>query len=103
MDLTVVPTESKKPDIDWENEAQTAGAAATSGSDIRSFDHQSAPRPPPPSQSIFDGASVHHAGEEITTGDGQRALFIRDNCYQVSNPFYTPMRWRTARVCRPTA
>ena len=89
--LSVAPIESKKPAIDWANEAQQVAAATEPSSGVRSFDHRSGSGSShPPSKPIFDEPPAHHAGEEFKTDDGRRAVFVSDNCYQLSNPFASP-------------
>jgi hypothetical protein len=86
----VVPTESAEPPIDWANEAQEVAAAAAPSPEFRSFDRRSPSESKPPSKSIFDEPPAHHAGEQFRTDDGRRAVFVSDNCYQISHPFASP-------------
>ena len=71
------------PHIDWAKQAQAVAAeSANSGS---------APvTNTPPPNSPFAPHPAHHAGEEFVTATGDRAVFINEQCYQVSKTFAEP-------------
>jgi hypothetical protein len=83
------PTGGPESSVDWGSEARVVARGAPSP-ELRSFEHRSPSDPPPPAKSIFGEPPVHHAGEEFKTDDGGRAVFVNEDCYQVSNSFASP-------------
>jgi hypothetical protein len=70
--------------VDWDAEAQAAGAAAIRPRSGRPLDHnpasEAAPNPASPS------VAVHHAGEQYTERDGTRIVWVSDRCFVASSP-----------------
>lgn len=75
------PQQSTAAPIDWAGEAQSVAAAVAAKPVNPRLNDEAPPLPP---KSIFPEAPAHHAGEEFTTVSGERAVFVSDNCYQVS-------------------
>jgi hypothetical protein len=85
-----LPTESPEPNVDWANEAKLAAKGIPDNGEFRSLDGRRESQADAPSKSIFPDLPTHHAGEQSRTDDGRWAVFVNDDCYEISDPYASP-------------
>jgi len=85
-----LPTESPEPNIDWANEAKQAAQGIPDKGEFRSLDSRRESPADTPAKSIFPDLPAHHAGEQFRTDDGRWAVFVSDDCYEISDPYASP-------------
>jgi hypothetical protein len=78
--ITLPGADASVPTIDWALEAQTVASEIAKRSPVPVAND------PTPKSAIREPLE-HHLGDEFVTAEGDRAVYVTKNCYQVSRTF----------------
>lgn len=78
--ITLPGADASVATIDWTLEAQTVASEIAKRSPVPVAND-------PSPKSAFRAPPEHHRGDEFVTADGDRAVYVTKNCYQVSRTF----------------
>jgi hypothetical protein len=78
--ITLPGADASVATIDWALEAQTVASEIAKRSPVPVAND-------PAPKSAFSAPPTHHLGDEFVTSEGDRAVWVSKNCYQVSKTF----------------